>query len=82
MTWCAFRMFQGVTVMEVTEGDAGWEVVVDSPYNRRIHHRSEMLIDGPAAGHEFAENQCGPNRDYALGTFNNCGSGRTPWAPI
>jgi secreted PhoX family phosphatase len=28
--------FQGVTVMEIAEGDDGWAVVVDSPYNRRI----------------------------------------------
>ncbi|MBD0865681.1 MAG: PhoX family phosphatase [Rhodobacteraceae bacterium] len=41
--------FQGVSVMEVTETADGWKVVVDSPYNRRIHHRSPMTIDGPAA---------------------------------
>jgi secreted PhoX family phosphatase len=28
--------FQGVTVMEIAEGDDGWSVVIDSPYNRRI----------------------------------------------
>lgn len=71
--------FQGVTVMEVTEGDAGWEVVVDSPYNRRIHHRSEMLIDGPAAGHYLLKTSADPTGTVSLGTFNNCGSGRTPW---
>jgi secreted PhoX family phosphatase len=25
-----------VNIMEIAEGDNGWEVVVDSPYNRRI----------------------------------------------
>ena len=71
--------FQGVTVMEVTEGEDGWSVVVDSPYNRRIHHRSAMLIDGPAAGHDLLKTTADPSGTLSLGTFNNCGSGRTPW---
>ncbi len=71
--------FQGVTVMEVAEGDAGWEVVVDSPYNRRIHHRTPMAIDGPAAGHDLLKTAADPTGTQSLGTFNNCGSGRTPW---
>jgi secreted PhoX family phosphatase len=28
--------FQGVSVMEIAEGEDGWSVVIDSPYNRRI----------------------------------------------
>ena len=34
--------FQGVSVMEVREGDIGWEVVIDSPFNRRIHHNTAL----------------------------------------
>ena len=71
--------FQGVTVMEVAEGESGWEVVVDSPYNRRIHHRTPMQIDGPAAGHDLLKTSADPTGTTSLGTFNNCGSGRTPW---
>ncbi|MEL6689545.1 MAG: PhoX family phosphatase [Pseudomonadota bacterium] len=71
--------FQGVTVMEVTEGANGWEVVVDSPYNRRIHHRTPMEIAGPAAGHDLLKTAADPTGTQSLGTFNNCGSGRTPW---
>ncbi|KQI68251.1 transcriptional initiation protein Tat [Loktanella sp. 3ANDIMAR09] len=71
--------FQGVTVMEVAEGDDGWQVVVDSPYNRRIHHRTPMMIDGPAAGHDLLKTAADPTGTQSLGTFNNCGSGRTPW---
>ncbi|MEL6464713.1 MAG: PhoX family phosphatase [Pseudomonadota bacterium] len=71
--------FQGVSVMEVTEGDDGWQVVVDSPYNRRIHHRTPMQIDGPAAGHDLLKTDADPTGTASLGTFNNCGSGRTPW---
>lgn len=71
--------FQGVTVMEVAEDDSGWNVVVDSPYNRRIHHRTPMQIDGPAAGHDLLKTAADPAGTQSLGTFNNCGSGRTPW---
>ncbi|WP_420012611.1 PhoX family protein [Tateyamaria sp.] len=71
--------FQGVSVMEVTEGDNGWEVVIDSPFNRRIHHNTPMTIDGPAAGHDLLKTEADPTGTASLGTFNNCGSGRTPW---
>lgn len=73
------QSFQGVSVMEVTEGDNGWEVVVDSPFNRRIHHNTPMIIDGPAAGHDLLKTEADPTGTASLGTFNNCGSGRTPW---
>ncbi len=71
--------FQGVTVMEVAEGENGWEVVVDSPFNRRIHHNTPMTISGPAAGHDLLKTEADPTGTTSLGTFNNCGSGRTPW---
>ncbi|MBV0913351.1 PhoX family protein [Anianabacter salinae] len=70
---------QGVSVMEVAEGDDGWSVVVDSPFNRRITHNTPMLIDGPAAGHALLQTEADPTGTQSLGTFNNCGSGRTPW---
>ncbi|MEO0990640.1 MAG: PhoX family phosphatase [Pseudomonadota bacterium] len=70
---------QGVTVMEIAEGADGWEVVKDSPFNRRIHHRSEMTIAGPAAGHDLLKTAADPTGTSSLGTMNNCGSGRTPW---
>ncbi len=54
-------------------------MVVDSPYNRRIHHNTEMVIDGPAAGHDLLKTAADPTGTVALGTHNNCGSGRTPW---
>ncbi|SHI61095.1 PhoX family protein [Wenxinia saemankumensis] len=71
--------FQGVTVMEVAQTGGAWEVVVDSPYNRRITHNSPMAIDGPAAGHPLMQTAADPSGTQSLGTFNNCGSGRTPW---
>lgn len=71
--------FQGVTVMEVEEGESGWSVVIDSPYNRRITHNTPMMLDGPAAGHALLQTEDDPTGTQSLGTFNNCGSGRTPW---
>ena len=70
---------QGVTVVEVTETDNGWEVIKDSPFNRRIHHRSEMKIAGPAAGHDLLKTDADSTGMSSLGTMNNCGSGKTPW---
>ncbi|MHA3977455.1 PhoX family protein [Halovulum sp. GXIMD14794] len=70
---------QGVSVIEIAEGEDGWSVVVDSPFNRRIHHNTPMTIDGPAAGHDLLKTEADPTGTESLGTFNNCGSGRTPW---
>ena len=70
---------QGVTVMEIREGDSGWEVVRDSPYNRRITHNTPMKIVGPAAGHALMQTGADPTGTMSLGTMNNCGSGTTPW---
>ncbi|MWD28018.1 DUF839 domain-containing protein [Aquicoccus sp. SCR17] len=70
---------QGVTVVELAEGDDGWHVVKDSRFNRRIHHRTPMKIAGPAAGSDLLKTEADPTGTESLGTFNNCGSGRTPW---
>lgn len=70
---------QGVAVMEVAEGEDGWQVVVDSPLNRRITHNTPMRITGPAAGHDLLKTEADPTGAESLGTFNNCGSGKTPW---
>ncbi|MCC4242807.1 PhoX family protein [Stappia indica] len=70
---------QGVTVMEVAEGEDDWHIVVDSPLNRRIDHNTQMRLAGPAAGHELLKTEADPTGTSSLGTFNNCGAGRTPW---
>jgi Predicted phosphatase len=70
---------QGVTVMEVAEGKGGWEIVLDSPFNRRITHLTPMKISGPAAGSDLIKTEADPNGTDSLGTFNNCGAGKTPW---
>ncbi len=70
---------QGVGIMEIRETEAGWSIVTDSPFNRRIHHNTPMTIAGPAAGHALLKTKADPTGTVALGTFNNCGSGKTPW---
>ena len=73
------QKLQGVNVFEVARGDNGWEVVVDSPFNRRITHQTEIAITGPAAGHDLLKTEADPTGTLVLGTMNNCGAGKTPW---
>lgn len=73
------KNLQGVTVLEVADRGNGYEVVVDSPYNRRITHETPMTMDGPAAGSALMRTAADPAGMSPLGTMNNCGSGTTLW---
>ncbi|WP_343504942.1 PhoX family protein [Alloyangia pacifica] len=73
------KHMQGVTVMEVADTGNGYEVVVDSPFNRRIHHDTQMTMDGPAAGSDLVKTNADPEGMSPKGTMNNCGSGKTLW---
>ena len=73
------QKLQGVAVFEVARGSNGWRVVIDSPFNRRITHQTEIAISGPAAGHDLLKTQADPSGTRVLGTMNNCGAGKTPW---
>ena len=70
---------QGVAVIEVKEENEGWQIITSSPYNRRITHNTPMQLSGPAAGHPLLKTSADPTGTRSLGTFNNCGSGKTPW---
>ena len=69
----------GITVMELANRDGNWEIVKDSPFNRRITADTPMDITGPAAGHDLLKTKADPTGTKSLGTWNNCGNGRTPW---
>ncbi|MBU0642576.1 MAG: PhoX family phosphatase [Alphaproteobacteria bacterium] len=73
------KNMQGVTVMEVADTGNGYEIVVDSPYNRRITHETQMTMDGPAAGSDLVKTNADPEGMSPKGTMNNCGSGKTLW---
>lgn len=73
------KLAHGVTVMEVAETDENWAIVKDSMFNRRITPDTEMDITGPAAGHVLMKTTADPTGTKTLGTWNNCGNGRTPW---
>ncbi len=69
----------GVSVIEVRETDGYWRIVQDSPFNRRITADTPMEITGPARGHDLLKTAADPTGTLSLGTWNNCGNGRTPW---
>ncbi len=69
------KMAHGVTVVEVD----GMSIVKDSKYNRRITPDTPMAITGPAAGHDLMKTAADAAGTSSLGTWNNCGSGSTPW---
>ncbi len=69
----------GVSIIEVCQENGIWSVVLDSPYNRRITADTPMTITGPARGHRLLRTAADPSGIQSLGTWNNCGSGKTPW---
>ena len=69
----------GVSVVEIARQDGSWSIVPDSSYNRRITPDTPMEITGPARGHDMLKTAADPGGTMALGTWNNCGNGRTPW---
>ncbi|MCR4266557.1 PhoX family phosphatase [Nitratireductor sp. ZSWI3] len=73
------KNMQGVTVVEIADRGNGYEVVLDSPYNRRITHETQMTMDGPAAGSDLVKTNADAQGMSPKGTMNNCGSGKTLW---
>ena len=69
----------GISVVEIARHDGMWSIVKDSPYNRRITADTPMSLTGPARGHPLLRTAADPEGVRSLGTWNNCGSGRTPW---
>ena len=69
----------GLTVVEIEQKDGVWGIVQDSFFNRRVTPDTEIEITGPAAGHELMKTDADPDGTTALGTWNNCGNGSTPW---
>ena len=69
----------GVSMVEIKKGINKWKIVEDSVLNRRIFPDTLINITGPAKGHDLLKTKDDPKGLLSLGTWNNCGSGRTPW---
>jgi secreted PhoX family phosphatase len=69
----------GVSVIEVELKDSRWQQVLPSRFARRITASTPMTLAGPVAGHTLVKTAADPSGTKVLGTFNNCGSGMTPW---
>lgn len=69
----------GISIFEIEQVGGKWKVVKDSQFNRRITADTPMQLTGPAAGHALLKTKDDPSGQKSLGTWNNCGSGRTPW---
>ena len=73
----------GLSVVEIRKGANGWEVVADGRMNRRISARTtEMVVAGPAAGHDRLKTKADPTGKHVIGTLNNCSGGVTPWGTV
>jgi secreted PhoX family phosphatase len=69
----------GCGVVEVRWDGRRWSVVRPSSYARRITADTPIFISGPAAGHPLMRTAFDPTGRMALGTWNNCAHGVTPW---
>ncbi len=69
----------GVSVIEIKQDKGDWYIVRPSEYARRITATTAISISGPVAGTHFVQTEADPSGREALGTFNNCSNGKTPW---
>ena len=69
----------GITIVEIVRKNGQWTMDPTGKANRRITANTEMLVTGPAAGHDLLKTKADPTGKKVLGTFNNCANGETPW---
>ncbi|WP_028870444.1 PhoX family protein [Psychromonas arctica] len=69
----------GITIVEISKHNGQWTMDKNGKANRRITANTEMLVTGPAAGHDLLKTKADPTGKKVLGTFNNCANGETPW---
>tara|TARA_R110001583_G_scaffold7720_3_gene37863 strand:+ start:45240 stop:47102 length:1863 start_codon:yes stop_codon:yes gene_type:complete len=69
----------GVTIVEIVKKNGQWVMDKNGKANRRITSNTEMLVTGPAAGHDLLKTKADPTGTKVLGTINNCANGETPW---
>lgn len=71
----------GVAVVEMTRraDGIGYEMVLDSAYNRRVTSATESVLSGPVAGDDLVITKFDPTGYKTRGINNNCGAGLSPW---
>lgn len=69
----------GGTVIEIRKQGGKWTPVLNGKMNRRLHVGTEMMLTGPAAGHDRLKTNADPSGTRVFGTLNNCAGGVTPW---
>lgn len=69
----------GVSLIEVKKVDEEWQIVRPSNYARRLTANTQMVVSGPAAGHDLLKTNADPVGKKVLGTLNNCANCKTPW---
>ena len=69
----------GVSILTLTQQKEGWRFDKNGRFNSRIDANTPMRISGPAQGHKLLKTKADPKGELALGTFNNCANGMTPW---
>jgi uncharacterized protein len=69
----------GGAVIEIRKTGGKWSVVKDSKFARRITGETDMVITGPAAGHDRMKTSADPTGTKVKGMLNNCAGATTPW---
>lgn len=73
----------GHTVVEIKQGDDDqWQVIKESPFNRRYTLNTKMTISGPAAGSDRLKTDKDLSGTEVFGTLSNCSGGVTPWGTV
>lgn len=72
----------GHSIAEIKKVDGVWQVVADSPLNRRFTMETEFAISGPCAGTDPMKTSYDPTGTKVRGTIYNCGGGVTPWGTV
>ncbi len=73
------KQAHGVSIVELERKNNKYSIVKDSLYNRKITADTPIEITGPAKAHQLMKTKKDPTGTKSLGTWNNCGNGKTPW---